>query len=334
MSKWKKIAACGCVCLMVFSVTGSSCRIQAEDVHSVKLAYDSDWGEDDSDDSTDDDWDDDLDDSWDEDDSDDSTDDDWDNDDLDDSWDDDDSDDSTDDNWDDDTDADDEDDNAAATVAPSPTVTSSATTTTASKKASLNYTSLQLKKGAKKKLKTSNVKGKVTWSSSSKKVATVSKKGVVKAKKAGKATIRVKNSKGKQILSCKVTVYKKITPAAAKKKILSLKSKYKEGKAWDNSNYYFWRAINTQCYGCIAFAGKISDTVFGKNAAVKRHKKFAGIKTGDHIRIGDYHSVVALTRKGNKITVVEGNYNSSIHWGRTITKAELAREGFYVETRY
>lgn len=325
MRNWRKIAACGCVCLMVLSITGSSCRIQAEDTRNVKLAYSGGWNTDDDWDDADDDAEDTSNDSWD--DADDTEDI------LDDSWDDDtDADEEDSDDADDDTDEDDDD--AAATATPSPTVTPSATTTTVSKKASLNYTSLQLKKGAKKKLKTSNVKGKVIWSSSSKKVATVSKKGVVKAKKAGKATIRVKNSRGKQILSCKVTVYKKITPAAARKKILSLKSKYKEGKAWDNSNYYFWSAINTQCYGCIAFAGKVSDTVFGKTASVKRHKKFASIKSGDHIRIGDYHSVIVLTHKGNKLTVVEGNYNSSIHWGRTITKAELTWEGFYVETRY
>lgn len=247
---------------------------------------------------------------------------------ADDSWD---EDDSMDDSWNDG----ENDDDAAATATPAPIPAPTAAPAKKNpKKASLNYTGLQLKKGARKKLKTVNVKGKVKWSSSNKKIATVSAKGVVTAKKAGKATIYVKNSKGKKILSCKVTVYKKITPAAARKKILSLKSKYKEGKPWDNGDYYFWSAINTHCYGCIAFAGKVSDAVFGKKTSVRKHKKFADIKSGDHVRIGNYHSVIVLTHKGNKLTVVEGNYNSSIHWGRTITKQELALEGFYVETRY
>ena len=36
----------------------------------------------------------------------------------------------------------------------------------------------------------------------------------------------------------------------------------------------------------------------------------------------------------NAITVVEGNYNSSVHWNRVITKRELKRSEFYVDTRY
>ena len=53
-------------------------------------------------------------------------------------------------------------------------------------------------------------KAKVTWSSNKKKVATVSKKGVVKAKKKGKATITAKS--GKKKATCKVTVKAKKTP--------------------------------------------------------------------------------------------------------------------------
>ena len=34
------------------------------------------------------------------------------------------------------------------------------------------------------------------------------------------------------------------------------------------------------------------------------------------------------------VTVVEGNYNSSVHWGREITRSELKTEGFYVDSRY
>lgn len=47
---------------------------------------------------------------------------------------------------------------------------------------------------------------KATYSSSNKKVATVNKKGIVKAKKVGKATITVKV--GKQKMKCKITVKK------------------------------------------------------------------------------------------------------------------------------
>lgn len=71
-----------------------------------------------------------------------------------------------------------------------------------------------------------------------------------------------------------------------------------EGLSWTNeNNEYYWSAINCYCYGCIAFAGEVSDKVFGKNAKVTTHKDFDKIKVGDHIRIGGYHSVI-VWKKG------------------------------------
>ncbi|MCR5474265.1 MAG: Ig-like domain-containing protein [Lachnospiraceae bacterium] len=79
---------------------------------------------------------------------------------------------------------------------------------------SLNKTKYTLKKGKTYKLKakvipTNATNRTVTWSSSNKKVATVSKKGVVKAKKPGKATIIVTTKDGKKKARCKITVKKK-----------------------------------------------------------------------------------------------------------------------------
>ncbi len=54
------------------------------------------------------------------------------------------------------------------------------------------------------KLQVKNTSQKIKWSTSAKKIATVSKNGVVQAKKAGKATITAKF--GKKKLTCKVTV--------------------------------------------------------------------------------------------------------------------------------
>ena len=65
-----------------------------------------------------------------------------------------------------------------------------------------------LKKGKKLTLKVVTnpitTPDKVTFKSSKKSVATVTNKGVIKAKKKGKATIKVKV--GKKIVTCKVTV--------------------------------------------------------------------------------------------------------------------------------
>lgn len=74
-------------------------------------------------------------------------------------------------------------------------------------KVRLNMTKKVLTVGKTVTLKVKGTKKKVKWSSSNKKVASVSSKGKVKAKKAGKATITAKV--GKKKYKCKITVKKK-----------------------------------------------------------------------------------------------------------------------------
>lgn len=93
-----------------------------------------------------------------------------------------------------------------ALVAPS-------TSVLAAKKVALNKKKATIQVGQNLKLKLKNNKKKVTWKTSKKAVATVSKKGVVKAKKVGKAIISAKV--GGKTYKCKVTV-KKATPVAPK----------------------------------------------------------------------------------------------------------------------
>lgn len=81
------------------------------------------------------------------------------------------------------------------------------TSASAAKKVKLNKTKVTLKVGKTVTLKLKNNKKKVKWTSSNKKVATVTSKGKVKAKKAGKATITAKV--GKKKYKCKVTVQAK-----------------------------------------------------------------------------------------------------------------------------
>lgn len=93
--------------------------------------------------------------------------------------------------------------------------------------------SLTLAKGATYKKLASSIavtpvtsKEKVTYSSSNKKVATVSSKGVIKAKKAGTAKITVKSGKKKVVVTVKVTGVKttKLSGVPATKKIAKGKS--------------------------------------------------------------------------------------------------------------
>ena len=83
-------------------------------------------------------------------------------------------------------------------------------------KVRLNKKKVTITVGKTMKLKVKGTKTKVKWSSSDKKVATVSKKGKVKGKKPGKATITAKV--GKKKLRCKVDV------CPAKVKTLQLSS--------------------------------------------------------------------------------------------------------------
>ena len=123
--------------------------------------------------------------------------------------------------------------------------------------------------------------------------------------------------------------------------IISLKSKYPQGKSWTNNNKYVWQSSvaiglgygSYTGYGCVAFAMIASDAAFGNIPAYKKTDK-KRIKVGDIIRINnDSHSVIVLKVHGiDKYTIAEGNYNSSINWGRVIN---LSTTGFnYRITRY
>lgn len=88
----------------------------------------------------------------------------------------------------------------------------------AKSKVKLNITKATLSVGGSINLRLLNNKKKVTWKSSNKKVASVTKKGKVKAKKKGKASIVAKVDKKKY--TCKVTV-----GSASKKNISKKRAK-------------------------------------------------------------------------------------------------------------
>ena len=87
--------------------------------------------------------------------------------------------------------------------------------------AKLNKKSISLNIGKTYTLKASGTKGKIIWTSSKKSIATVSSKGVVKAKKKGTAVITAKYGKSK--LTCKVTVKQPVTSIKLNKTSATLK---------------------------------------------------------------------------------------------------------------
>ena len=103
--------------------------------------------------------------------------------------------------------------------------------TNAKKVVKLNKSKLTLQTGKTSKLKLKNTKKKVKWSSKNKKVATVSRKGVVKAVSVGKTMITAKS--GKKKYSCKVTV----VMSDADKKIKKLEDKLNKVEDKVNGEY-------------------------------------------------------------------------------------------------
>ena len=99
-------------------------------------------------------------------------------------------------------------------------------------KIKLNKKSLIIGKGESGTLKVKGTKAKVKWSSTNKKVATVSKKGVVKGKGIGNCTIKAKVS-GKT-LKCTVRVRKKNVASAMNLRNYILK----HGKKSGDGEYY------------------------------------------------------------------------------------------------
>lgn len=125
-----------------------------------------------------------------------------------------------------------------------------------------------------------------------------------------------------------------LTDEEAYKKIIALKKSYPEGKKWTNSNSY------GHGYGCAGFAFLVQDKVFGSSAKRTTYHEldWYNLRVGDHLRIdnsmGGEHSVIVLTIEDDFITVTEGNYNSSIHWGREISMDELEEVFIYQQTCY
>ena len=126
-----------------------------------------------------------------------------------------------------------------------------------------------------------------------------------------------------------------LTPEAVCSAIAALKTQYPEGMRWTNDNYYHSEALNRGGYGCAGFALICSDAAFGGLPVTGEHSDFDRIRAGDMLRINhDTHSVVVLEKLDDSVVVAEGNYNSSIHWGREISRSSLESGDYLVTTRY
>ena len=119
-------------------------------------------------------------------------------------------------------------------------------------------------------------------------------------------------------------------------RMLALKKDYPEGMTWTNDNYYEWNGgVYSGGYGCHGFALMLSDAAFGSRAARKiTDIKWENVRVGDVLRLaGDSHTVIITGKENDYVVIAEGNYNDSVHWGRTLTRDDVESCVYYL-TRY
>lgn len=189
----------------------------------------------------------------------------------------------------------------------------------ATQKTRLNAKTMTLQVGQKKTLKVKNAgkKAKLKWSSNKKSIATVSKKGVVKAVKAGNAvvTCKVTTKNGKTTkLTCKVAVKK-----TAKVTSLTVGSQSELEKALKNKNV---TKITVATQGAVTFTvpqgnySKVDLVINAPNADVVNNGKFKSIDI-QAIKPNTYHE----NAKGNVITVsATGDARVIVETGATVAK--------------
>jgi hypothetical protein len=119
-------------------------------------------------------------------------------------------------------------------------------------------------------------------------------------------------------------------------KMLAMKAQYPEGMHWTNADKYVIHAGGTYIgYGCVAFAYILSDAAFsGLPLRTRTSFTWDDVRVGDMLRINNNtHHVIVLEKHDDYVVIAEGNYNSSIHWGRTLSREQVMQADNLI-TRY
>ena len=108
---------------------------------------------------------------------------------------------------------------------------------------------------------------------------------------------------------------------------------YTEGTPWTNENNKYVNTVVFDGYnpgrytgrGCFGFMMDMMEYASNYEYPIRKvegtYDNLPEIHVGDGVRFeGDYilHAVVVLEVNGPCVTVAEGNFNSSVHWGREI----------------
>ena len=207
--------------------------------------------------------------------------------------------------------------------------------------------SLCLKKGATAKLQATvfpkNMTDELSWSSSNKKVVSVSKTGKVKALKTGKATITVKAANGKKA-TCKVTVVKKNKKAASiklnKKKLTLKRGGYTQLKATVTKNAtdkITWKSSNKKVAtvdknGVVTGLKKGTATITVKTSGGKKATCKVTVKAAKQTVKVKLNKKKVTLAKGKtvtlKATVTPSSANEKLTWSSSNKKvATVSKKG-------
>ena len=82
-----------------------------------------------------------------------------------------------------------------------------------------------------------------------------------------------------------------------------------------------------------ALAFELSDAAFG-DSYVTEHHDISAVRVGDMLRLDNAHTVIVLEVRSSSVIIAEGNFNSSVHWGRELSFSEIEDSLDYIWTRY
>lgn len=133
----------------------------------------------------------------------------------------------------------------------------------------------------------------------------------------------------------KITDYTYLHSYEITDKIYSLYSEYPEGMKWDNTCRYIWspnsiKANSTSEHyiydgggACASLCMLFSDLIF-PNQPIYYFNDINDIQIGDILCVDNgHHMVMVVEMNETQISVVEGNFNKSIHWRRLLNKADM-----------
>lgn len=89
--------------------------------------------------------------------------------------------------------------------------------------------------------------------------------------------------------------------------------------------------------GCAAFCFILSDRTFPglpMRVVDEGDFEFEDIRVGDFLRVNSSHFVTVLRVTTSGVVVAEGNFNSTVHWGRAISRAEIMVAANFLVSRY